>query len=93
VNDAKYEISESFENFSVVDKDGNTHSMPSLLSDNSATLVLFLRINPEYDLNKGKESGKGKKGKDYMNEVAQSVAAEKQMAPLYRIEKGIFGKR
>ena len=67
--------------------------MHSLVKDNTATLVLFLRVNPEYDLNKGKESGSGKKGKDYSNQVAQTVAAEKQVAPLFALEKGIFGKK
>ena len=91
--DAKYNIGFGIDNFEVSDKEGNLHGMHSLVKDNTATLVLFLRVNPEYDLNKGKESGSGKKGKDYSNQVAQTVAAEKQVAPLFALEKGIFGKK
>ncbi len=79
--------------FQAVDKDGNKVDVKSLVKGNPATLLLFLYISPEYDFNKGKESGAGKKGKDYMNQVAQTVAADKQIAPLYNLEKGIFGKR
>jgi len=89
----KYAIGHGINDFKVSDKDGNLHSIQSLVKGNPATLVLFLYINPEYDLNKGKESGADKKGKDYMNQVAQTMAADKQIAPLYNLEKGIFGKR
>ncbi len=79
--------------FNVADKNGKEVDAQSLVKGNSATLLLFLYINPEYDFNKGKESGAGKKGKDYMNQVAQTMAADKQIEPLYNLEKGIFGKR
>ena len=93
MEDTKYNIGFGIDNFEVSDKDGNLHGMHSLVKGNTATLVLFIRVNPEYDLNMGKESGADKKGKDYMNQVAQSVAAEKQIAPLLALEKGIFGKK
>jgi hypothetical protein len=87
------DIGEKFYDFNVVDVNGNEHSMSSLIEGNPATLVFYIYINSEYDLNKGKESGAGKKGRDYMNQVAQTVAAERQIAPLYNLEKGIFGNR
>ena len=87
------DIGEKFFNFNVVDVNGNEHSMSSLVEGNPATLVFFIYINSEYDMKQGKESGAGKRGKDYMNQVAQTVAAEKQLTPLYNLEKGIFGKR
>ncbi len=79
--------------FQAVDKDGNKVDVKNMVKGNPATLLLFLYISPEYDFNKGKESGAGKKGKDYMNQVSQTVAADKQIAPLYNLEEGIFGKR
>ncbi len=88
-----FSIGQGADNFEVVDKDGNKKELQSLVKGKPATLLLFLYINPKYDFNKGKESGAGKKGKTYMNEVAQTVAADKQIAPLYNLEKGIFGKR
>lgn len=92
-NAQRYDFGKDFDDFKVVDKDGNAYGMHSLTKGNTATLVLFLRVNSEYDLNKGKESGEGKKGKDFMNQVAQTVAAEKQIAPLYNLEKGIYGNK
>ncbi len=79
--------------FKVIDKGGKEIDIQSLVKENPATLLLFLYINPKYNLLKGKESGAGKKGKDYMNQVAQTAAADKQIAPLYNLEKGIFGKK
>ena len=79
--------------FQAVDKDGNEVNVSSLIKGNPATLLVFLYISPEYDFNQGKESGAGKKGRTYMNQVSQTVAADKQIAPLYDIERGIFGKR
>ncbi len=79
--------------FQVTDAKGDAFDIQNLTKGNPATLLVFLYINPEFDFNKGKESGAGKKGKDYMNQVAQTVAAEKQIGPLYNLEKGIFGKR
>jgi hypothetical protein len=87
------DIGEKFYDFNVVDANGSEHSMSSLIQGNEATMVLFIYINPEYDLQKAKESGKGKKGKTFMNEVAQSVSAERQITPLYTLEQGIFGNR
>ena len=87
------DIGTDFYNFKVSDGNGLEHNMSRLIEGTPATLLYFIYINPEYDLNKGKESGAGKKGKDYMNQVAQTVAAEKQIEPLYNLEKGIFGKR
>ncbi|MBN2236252.1 MAG: hypothetical protein JW729_01755, partial [Bacteroidales bacterium] len=89
----KYDIGETFDDFILADKEGNAVNMHSIVQGNTATLVVFLRVNPEYDLNEGKESGKGKKGKSYMNDVAQTVAMEKQIEPLKNLEKGIFGKK
>ncbi len=79
--------------FQVQGTSGKTYDIQNLTKGNPATLLYFIYINPEYDFNKGKESGAGKKGKDYMNQVAQTVAADKQITPLYNLEKGIFGKR
>ena len=88
-----FTVGQSVGNFDVVDKDGNKKDIQSLVKGNPATLLMFLYLNPAYDFNKGKESGAGKKGKDYMNQVAQTAAADRQVAPLYRLEKQIFGKR
>ncbi len=88
-----YVIGKPLDNFEVVDSDGNSHNMNSITQGNTSTLVLFLRINPDYDLKRGKESGEGKKGRAYMNQVAQTAAADKQIEPLYNLEKGIFGKK
>ncbi len=79
--------------FQVQDASGKKYDIQNLTKGNPATLMYFIYINPEYDFNKGKESGAGKKGKDYMNQVAQTVAADKQITPLYNLEEGIFGKR
>lgn len=79
--------------FNVQNASGKTFDIQNLTKGNPATLLVFLYINPEFDFNKGKESGSGKKGKTYMNDVAQTIAAEKQIGPLYNLEKGIFGKR
>ncbi len=79
--------------FEVEDKDGNKADIQSITKGNPATLLLFLYVSPKYDFNQGKESGAGKKGKDYMNQVAQTVAADRQIGPLYSLEKGIFGKK
>ncbi len=79
--------------FEVEDKDGNKADIQGITKGNPATLLLFLYVNPKYDFNQGKESGAGKKGKDYMNQVAQTVAADKQIAPLFNLEEGIFGKK
>jgi len=79
--------------FKAADKNGTEIEMQNLVKGNPATLLLFLYISPEYDFNQGKESGAGKKGKDYMNQVSQTAAADKQIGPLYNMEKGIFGKR
>ncbi len=88
-----FTVGQSVGTFQVVDKDGNRKEIQSLVKGNPATLLLFLYLNPVYDFNKGKESGAGKKGKDYMNQVAQTAAADKQVAPLYRLERQIYGKR
>jgi hypothetical protein len=79
--------------FQVEDASGKTYDIQNLTKGNPATLLMFLYINPEYDFSKGKESGAGKKGKTYMNDVAQTAAADKQIKPLYDLESGIFGKR
>jgi hypothetical protein len=79
--------------FQVTDASGKEYDIQNMTKGDPATLLMFLYINPEYDFNKGKESGAGKKGKNYMNDVSQSMAADKQIAPLYNLEKGIFGKR
>jgi len=79
--------------FPVQDASGKTYDIQSLTKGDPATLLVFLYINPQFDFNKGKESGAGKKGKNYMNDVAQTMAADKQITPLYNLEKGIFGKR
>lgn len=92
LNNERYATGKEFDDFTVMDKDGSAHGMHSLIKGNTATLVLFLRVNPEYNLTKGKDSGEDKKGKEFMNDVAQTVAAEKQIAPLLALEKGIFGK-
>jgi len=89
----KFTVGQSVGSFDVVDENGTKKDIQSLVKGDPATLLLFLYINPEYDFNKGKESGAGKKGKDYMNQVAQTAAADKQIAPLFNLEKGIFGKR
>ncbi len=91
---SKFEdVGTDFYNFKVSDVNGAEHDMSSLIDGNQATLVFFVYINPEYDFQKARESGKGKKGKTYMNQVAQSVAAEKQMKPLYAMEETVFGNR
>lgn len=87
------DIGNKFYSFNVEDANGTEHSMSSLIQGNEATLVFFVYINSKYDLQEAKKSGKGKKGKDYMNSMAQIVAAQRQIAPLYTLEKGIFGKR
>ncbi|MBN2615925.1 MAG: hypothetical protein JXR71_09545 [Bacteroidales bacterium] len=87
------DIGTKFMDFNVADVNGTEHSMSSLIKGNEATLVVFIYINSKYDLKEAKKSGAGKKGRDYMNSVAQIVAAERQIAPLYSLEKGIFGKR
>ena len=89
----KHLIGKELYAFKVSDKSGKVVDAQSLIKGNPATLLFFLYISPEYDFNKGKESGAEKKGKTYMNEVAQTMAADKQIAPLYNLEKGIFGKR
>jgi len=88
-----FTVGQSVGHFDVVNKDGTKKDIQTLVKGNPATLLIFLYINPEYDFNKGKESGAGKKGRDYMNQVAQTAAADKQIAPLFNIESGIFGKR
>jgi len=75
------------------DKDGNKTDITEIVKGDPATMITFLYLNNEYDLTKGKESGKGKKGKDYSNEVAQVLAAEKQLRPLLNIEEGIYGNK
>ena len=90
---SKFTVGQGVSDFEVVDKNGVKQNIQSLVKGNPSTLLVFLYINPEYDFNKGKESGAGKKGKDYMNQVAQTAAADKQIVPLYNLEKGIFGKR
>jgi len=89
----RYTIGCSIDNFEVTDKTGNKYPIQNLIKGNPATLLLFLYVNPYYNFNKGKESGTGKKGKVYMNEVAQVIAANKQIKPLSNLEEGIFGKK
>jgi len=89
----KYAIGYGINSAVVEDKDGNKTDIAEIVKGDPATVVTFLYLNNEYDLTKGKESGKGKKGKDYSNEVAQVIAAEKQLRPLLFIEEGIYGKR
>lgn len=80
-------------NFQVSDINGKQHDIQDLVKGNPATLALFLYINPEYDLKEAMNSGKGKKGRTYMNQAAQFMAAQRQINPLYNLEQGIFGKR
>lgn len=89
----KFSLGQGAASFELMKSGGEKTDIQSLVIRNPATLLLFLYISPEYDFNKGKESGAGKTGKNYMNQVAQAVAADKQIAPLYNLEKGIFGKR
>ena len=78
--------------FQVTTKDGSSTSIADVIKDQDATLIVFAYLNSGYDLQEGYESGEGKKGKDYANSVAQTIAAEKQIEILYRLEKGIYGK-
>lgn len=88
----KIDIGEVMTNFEVTDSQGNSINTNKLFN-NSATLLVFVYINPEFDMQQGKESGKDKKGSEYANEVAQFIAAEKQMDILYNLERGIYGNR
>lgn len=78
--------------FEIKTKDGSSTSIVNILKGQEATLIVFVYLNSGYDLQEGYESGEGKKGKDYANSVAQTIAAEKQIEILYRLEKGIYGK-
>jgi len=78
--------------FEIKTKDGSSTSIVNILKGQEATLIVFAYLNSGYDLQEGYESGEGKKGKDYANSVAQTIAAEKQIEILYRLEKGIYGK-
>jgi hypothetical protein len=89
----KFAIGYGINSAVVEDKDGNKTDITDLAKGDPATMITFLYLSPEYDLTKGKESGKGKKGKDYSNEVAQVIAAEKQLKPLVFIEDGIYGNK
>ncbi len=89
----KYEIGYGINSAMVEDKDGNKKDITEIIKGDPATLLVFLYVSPDYDLEKAKESGKGKKGKDYSNDVAQAIAAGKQISPLYNLEEGIYGKR
>ena len=89
----RYEPGYDIPGAEIADKDGNKVNLKELTKSDPATLVYFAYVNPEYDLNAGKESGAGKKGKDYSNDVAMTIAAEKQISPLYELESGIYGKK
>lgn len=91
-NSSDFTIGKVIKDFEIKTKNGNATSIESVVKDQNASLIVFVYLNSSYDLQKGYESGEDKKGKDYANNVAQTIAAEKQIEILYRLEKGIYGK-
>ncbi len=85
-----YKIPDDFE---IENKSGEKIMFSKVVKENNLTLVYFLYLNKNFDLNKGKESGAGKTGGEFAGDVISTVAADKQTEVLSDIENVIFGYR
>ncbi len=79
--------------FEVVNAKGEKAMVSELVTGNPLTLFYCLYLSPEIDLAAGMESGKGKKGKDYINDNINTVKGIKQLSLLSDIEYDIFGNQ
>jgi hypothetical protein len=79
--------------FEIENTSGEKISISSLISENSLTLVHFMYLNKNFDLNQGEESGADKTGGEYAGDVVSTMAADKQISYLSSMENIIFGYR
>ncbi|MCK5846780.1 MAG: hypothetical protein KAG84_05020 [Bacteroidales bacterium] len=77
----------------VTDKDGNSKDIVDLVKGNPATLLYFVHVNSKFDPIPGSEKNNGQDPEDYNNAINRTLTLDKQMEPLYNIEKNIFGKK
>jgi hypothetical protein len=79
--------------FNVQDASGKEVAFSSLFENEPLTMVKILYLNKDYDLNKGKESGAGKSGKEYAVDVLKTVMGDGMISSLSDIEAQVFGYR
>ena len=81
---------EKWPDFKVQDASGKEVDFSEITSGNPLTMVCTLYLEKDYDMNKAKESGEGKSGKEYMNSIAEDLATEKAVSGLSNLESQIF---
>lgn len=87
------EVGFPIEDFQVYDKESNEYNIKNLVQGNPATVVMFVYLNPEYDLsNNENDLGEIKKGSEFANKMAEFTAAAKQVAPIENMQNCVFGK-
>ncbi len=77
----------------VLDKDGNSKDIVELVKGNPATILYWVHVNSKFDPIPGTKSGKDQDPEEYNNAVARTMTLDKQMMPLFDIEKYIYGKK
>ncbi len=76
--------------FKVQDASGKEVDFSEITSGNPLTMVCTLYLEKDYDMIKGKESGEGKTGKEFINSVAEVMAADRAISGLSNLESQIF---
>ena len=84
---------EKWPDFKVQDASGKEVDFSEITSGNPLTMVCTLYLEKDYDMNKAKESGEGKSGKEYMNSIAEALATDKAVSGLSNLESQIFKYR
>ncbi len=79
--------------FEVQDVDGNRTAIKDLVKGDALTLLYVLYLKPDCDFKAGMESGKGKKGKDWINDNINTAQAIEKLKTIEEIENTIFGHK
>ncbi|MBI9055725.1 MAG: hypothetical protein JEY96_18030 [Bacteroidales bacterium] len=73
--------------FEVSDSEGNKTTINTIVKDSQMTVVVFIYLDNDFNTQAGTENGAG------FESTVQTVAAEKQLKLLVKIEEEIFGKK
>jgi hypothetical protein len=73
--------------FDVSDSKENKTTINTIVKGSQMTVVVFIYLDNDFDTKSGSESGAG------FDDTMQTVAAEKQLKLLVKIEEEIFGKK
>ena len=79
--------------FEVQDASGNKTTIKDLVKGENLTLLYTLYLKPDCDFKAGMESGKGKKGKEWINANINTAQAIAKLKTLEDIEYSIFGHK